>query len=77
MTTNAKSNSGSATAEDYITGDLELQYAITPNRRYLLRLYSRGDAVLEGRRTKSGIGFSYQRTVDSIKELFTKEDRKR
>lgn len=54
----------------YVLGDIELQYALTPDRRYLMRVYYNTDAVLEGKRIRSGVGLSYQRSVDSFWELF-------
>ncbi len=65
--------SGEQGADPYVAGDVDLQYELTPDRRYILRLYQKSDAVLEGRRARSGAGFSYRRTVDSFAELFKRE----
>ena len=63
--------------DPYVAGDVDLQYNLTADRRYVLRLYQKNDAVLEGRRIRSGAGFSYRRTVDSFGELFRREDKKK
>lgn len=68
---NSGIKTGSTNQRDsYVAGDIELQYALTPDRRYLLRVYNKSDAVLEGRRIRSGIGFTYQKSVDSFWDLF-------
>jgi len=68
---NSGIKTGSTNQRDsYVAGDIELQYALTPDRRYLLRVYNKSDAVLEGRRIRSGIGFTYQQSVDSFWDLF-------
>ena len=56
---------GDQGADPYVAGDVDLQYNLT------------ADAVLEGRRIRSGAGFSYRRTVDSFGELFRREDKKK
>jgi len=63
--------------QNYVAGDVDLQYDLTSDRRYILRLYQKNDAVLEGRRIKSGVGFSYRRSMDSFAELFRREDKKK
>ena len=68
---------GDQGADPYVAGDVDLQYNLTADRRYVLRLYQKNDAVLEGRRIRSGAGFSYRRTVDSFGELFRREDKKK
>lgn len=68
---NSGIKTGSTNQRDsYVAGDIELQYALTPDRRYLLRVYNKSDAVLEGRRIRSGVGFTYQKSVDSFWDLF-------
>lgn len=68
--------SGEQSAEPYVAVDLDLEYALTPDRRYIIRLYNNNDAVLEGRRVRSGVGFSYRKSMDSLAELFRREKKK-
>lgn len=63
-------------SDPYVAGDIEVQYAITPDRQYLARVYQKSDAVFEGRRIRSGVGFTYQKTVDTFWELFKNNKKK-
>ena len=63
--------------QNYVAGDVDLQYYLTTDRKYVLRLYQNNDAVLEGRRIKSGVGISFQKSMDSIAELFRREQKKK
>ncbi len=63
--------------ENYVAGDVDLQYYLTDDRKYILRLYQNNDAVLEGRRIKSGIGISFQKSMDSFAELFRRDRKKK
>ena len=54
----------------YVTGDFVIEYYISKDRRFKLRAYNSTDQVLEGRRTKTGIGLSYRREFDSLSDFF-------
>ena len=54
----------------YVTGDFVIEYYISKDRRFKLRAYNSTDQVLEGRRTKTGVGLSYRREFDSLSDFF-------
>ena len=53
----------------YFTGDVVLEYYLTKNRRFKVNFYQRSDETLEGRRNKTGLGFSVQREFDSLNDF--------
>lgn len=65
----------------YFTGDVVLEYYLTKNRRFKVSFYQLSDETLEGRRNKTGMGFSVQREYenvgDFINSFFGKKDRKK
>jgi hypothetical protein len=54
----------------YFTGNFAIQYALTKDRRLVLRIYSGTDRVLEGQRFRSGVGLRYQQEFDSFDNFF-------
>ena len=63
--------------QNYVAGEADLQYYLSADKRYILRIYQNNDAVLEGRRIKSGVGISFRRSMDSFAELFQRNKKKR
>ena len=53
----------------YFTGDVVLEYYLTKNRRFKVNFYQLTDETLEGRRNKTGLGFSVQREFDSVNDF--------
>ena len=53
----------------YFSGDLVLEYYITKNRRLKARFYRLSDQTIQGRRDKTGFGFSLRREFDSFSEF--------
>lgn len=78
---------GNYVRESYLTSDPYLapfgviEYFITPDRRWRLRMSTNFDYVVEGRRNRHSIGVSFRREFDSIDEfmhtisLFEKNDK--
>jgi hypothetical protein len=54
-----------------VAGDFEIQYALTPDGRYKLKAFSRGeyDVFTERNRNRTGIGIQYKKEFDNWKEL--------
>jgi len=63
--------------QNYVAGDVDLQYYLSADKRYILRLYQKNDAVLEGRRIKSGVGISFKKSLDSFAEIFQRNNKKK
>ncbi len=55
----------------YLTGDVVLEYYLTKNRRFKVNFYQLSDETLEGRRNKTGLGFSVQREFDSLNDFIS------
>lgn len=55
----------------YFTGDVVLEYYLTQNRRFKVNFYQLSDETLEGRRNKTGLGFSVQREFDSVADFIS------
>ena len=56
-----------------IAGDFEIQYALTPDGRYKLKAFSRGeyDVFTERNRNRTGIGIQYKKEFSDWKDLTT------
>ena len=54
------------------TGDFEFNYAITEDRRLKFKAFSNTDYDIfdQGYRTNAGLGLSFNRSFNNIKELF-------
>jgi hypothetical protein len=51
----------------FLAGDVVIEYAVTKDRRFKVRMYQLTDAsFLGGRRNKRGLGISWRREFDSI-----------
>ncbi|MFK7809160.1 MAG: translocation/assembly module TamB domain-containing protein, partial [Saprospiraceae bacterium] len=53
----------------FLAGDVVLEYILTRDKRFKVRFYQRTDQTFEGRRNKTGLGFSYRREFDSFGEF--------
>ncbi len=53
----------------FLAGDLAIEYALTKDRRFKIRFYQLTDQTVEGRRNKTGLGFSYRREFDTFGEF--------
>jgi len=55
-----------------IAGDIEMEYALTRDGRYLLRVYRKNtyDIALQGQVVETGVGFVITMSYDKFKELF-------
>lgn len=53
----------------FLAGDLILEYTLTRDKRFKVRFYQRTDQTFEGRRNKTGLGFSYRREFDSFNDF--------
>ena len=53
----------------FLAGDVVIEYTLTKDRRFKVRFYQLTDQTFEGRRNKTGLGFSYRREFDSFKEF--------
>ncbi len=58
-------------SSSYFTGDIVLEYYLTKNRRFKVNFYQLSDETLEGRRNKTGLGFSVQREFDSLNDFIS------
>ncbi len=57
-------------SDTYVTGDLEVTWALTSDNRLKVRMYQRSEPALEGgRKNRTGIGISYRREFDTFSEL--------
>lgn len=56
-----------------IAGDFEIQYALTPDGRYKLKAFSRGeyDVFTERNRNRTGVGVQYKKEFSNWKDLTT------
>jgi hypothetical protein len=54
-----------------VAGDFEIQYAITPDGRYKVKAFRRGeyDIFSERNRNKTGVGIQYKKEFDNWKDL--------
>ena len=57
-------------ASNQYTGDFELEWIMTPDGRWRVRLYNRNEVVRGNDRTNRGVTLTYQREFDTVKELF-------
>ncbi len=65
-------NNGISTAQNqgaFLAGDVVIEYTLTKDRRFKVRFYQLTDQTFEGRRNKTGLGFSYRREFDSFNEF--------
>ncbi len=53
----------------FLAGDVVIEYTLTKDRRFKVRFYQLTDQTFEGRRNKTGLGFSYRREFDTFKEF--------
>lgn len=60
-------------AGQYIGGDFEIEYLLTPDGKMKLRAYNRTESTILGRNIRSGIGLSFRKEFDNFKDLFKKE----
>ena len=59
-------------SDTYVTGDLEVTWALTADNRLKVRMYQRSEPALEGgRKNRTGIGISYRREFDTFSELLS------
>lgn len=66
--TNVVSQS-SINSTSYIAADVSFEYALTPDRRYILKYYIKSDQFLGERKYKYGLGISYRKEFDSFGEF--------
>ena len=50
----------------FLAGDVVIEYAVTRDRRFKVRMYQLTDATILGRRNKRGLGLSWRREFDNI-----------
>ncbi len=62
-----------------VAGDFEIQYAITPDGRYKLKAFRRGeyDIFSERNRNRTGIGVQYKKEFNDFKDLVTPSENKK
>jgi len=53
----------------FLAGDVVIEYTLTKDRRFKVRFYQLTDQTFEGRRNKTGLGFSYRREFDTFREF--------
>jgi hypothetical protein len=56
----------------FIGTDIELEYALTEDKRLKVRLYNKSIPSLEGRRIKTGLGISFRKSYDRFWDIFKK-----
>ena len=56
---------------NYIGGDFIIEYSLTRDGRFKVKIYTEDETIIGGWRYKSGLGFSYSKEFDSLKELFS------
>jgi hypothetical protein len=61
-----------------VAGDFEIQYALTPDGRYKLKAFSRGeyDVFTERNRNRTGVGVQYKKEFNNFKELIAPVENK-
>jgi hypothetical protein len=59
------------TTGGYVTPYVSLEYILTKDRRWRIRAYSDSDFVPEGRKYEHGVGISFRREFDTLKEFMT------
>jgi len=62
-----------------IAGDIELEYALSKDGRYLLRVYRKNqyEVALQGQVVETGVGFIITMSYEHFKELFERSKDKR
>ena len=60
------------TNSSQLTGEFMLEYVLTEDRKFRVRVYQRTEPDIGGRRNKYGLGFSFRKEFDSLEELFAK-----
>jgi len=62
-----------------IAGDFEIQYSITPDGRIKVKAFRKGeyDIFQDRNKNKTGVGISYQKEFNSVKDFFQNIRRKR
>jgi hypothetical protein len=58
------------TNSSQLTGEFMLEYVLTEDRKFRVRVYQRTEPDIGGRRNKYGLGFSFRKEFDSLEELF-------
>jgi len=68
---NSNTNGQNTQRGNNVAGDFEIQYAITPDGRYKVKAFRRGeyDIFSERNRNKTGVGVQYKREFDNWKDL--------
>jgi hypothetical protein len=54
---------------NYIGGDFRVEYALTNNGQLKIKAYNRTESTILGRSVRTGIGFSYKKEFNSLKDL--------
>ena len=71
-------NSEGPTVDEYIAGDVVVEFVLTKDRRYRAKFYTSAQPSIEGgRNNKTGVGINYRREFDTLKELFTRTNKKK
>jgi hypothetical protein len=74
--------SGKATNASYISSDVQVDYMLSKDGKYMLRTYSKNkyEGVIEGQIVETGVTFIFTVEYDKFKEIFrksgTKDDKK-
>ncbi len=58
------------TNSSQLTGEFMLEYVLTEDRKFRVRVYQRTEPDIGGRRNKYGLGFSFRKEFDTLEELF-------
>ncbi|MEM9918621.1 MAG: translocation/assembly module TamB domain-containing protein [Bacteroidota bacterium] len=73
----SSSAGGSSNAQNYPSGEIIFEYAITDNRRLKVRGYLLSDqTLLTSRRNKYGLGLRYSKEFETLKEFFQNKKKK-
>lgn len=60
---------------NYIGGDFIIEYFITPDGRLRIKAYNRTENTILGRSMRTGVGISYRKEFNSLKELVASNGR--
>ncbi len=62
---------------NYIGGDFRVEYAITNDGQLKIKAYNRTESTILGRSVRTGIGFSYKKEFNSLKDLMEESKKNR
>ncbi len=71
-------NNNGDTPREYLAGDVIVEFILTKDRRYRAKFYTSAEPSFDGgRNNKTGLGINYRREFDTLRELFTRNKKRK